>query len=314
MITTYRRKKDKIVSQKLESVKKKKNLWVDCYKPSAQEMESLSKFSGIPVWHLKEHTVSYERPTTIEHENFSLIVLGAPVIKKKGADATSLAIFIFKGDNILTLRSEELESIEKFKKELQEKNPKYLDSPTLAIQILMEKLIDIYFEHFETFQETADKIEATLFKNPRKEAVEETFKIRKSILMLHKALVANREVLLSLEKQHLSRIAKKNINDFKDIREDIMQLIDTEDTLRNVLTGVLDIYTSQVSNQMNQVIKKLTVVASYVLIPTLIASIYGMNFRYMPEIPWKWGYPFSLGLMILSILMVYLYFKKAKML
>lgn len=309
MITAYHRLKDKIVQVKVDSARLSK-AWIDCYNPTPQELAKVSALTGIAPSVFRERLQDYERPTTLEAEDYSLIIFGAPIFKKGRGEATSLAIFLCKRDLIVTIRTEELAGIEKFKHELTERNPKYLDNQVLAAQILMEKVIDAYFEHFEVFQEAADRIEALIFKNPKKEAIEETFKIRKSILFLHKALVADREVLNSIEKYHLTRISKKEASRFRDMREDIMQLIDTEDTLRNVLTGILDIYTSSVSNQMNEVIKKLTVVASYVLIPTLIASIYGMNFDFMPEIPWKWGYPFSLGLMVLSILAVYYYFRR----
>jgi magnesium transporter len=314
MITAYWRPKDKIVEGKIEALRSKKAVWADCFKPSPQELEALSKLTGVDTVEFRERLVDYERPTTIEDEKYSLIVFGAPVLRKDGAEATSFAIFICKNQNIVTIRTEELEGLEKLKQDILAKNAKYLDSHTKMVQVVMEAVINTYFEHLDLFHEAADKIESIVFENPQKKAIEETFKIRKSMLFFHKALVANREVVLSIEKQHLSRIPKKELGEFRDMREDIMQLIDTADTLRNILTGVLDIYTSTQSNQMNHVIKKLTVVASYVLIPTLIASIYGMNFRFMPEIPWKWGYPFSLGLMIVSIVGIYFYFRKAKML
>ncbi len=313
MITVYRRIKDSVVKEKLDS-EKISNSWIDCFNPTPQELAKISKITGVIPSHFRERLVDYERPTTLETENYSLIVFGAPIFKKGRGEASSIAIFLCKNNNIVTLRTDEIVGLQKFERDITERNPKYLETQSLAVKVMMETIIDTYFEHFETFQESADRIEALIFKNPKREAIEETFKMRKSILFMHKALVANREVLGFIEKQNLSRIPKKDLPKFRDMREDILQLIDTEDTLRNVLTSILEIYTSSVSNQMNEVIKKLTVVASYVLIPTLIASIYGMNFKFMPEIPWKWGYPFSLALMGFSILTVYYYFKKEKML
>jgi magnesium transporter len=96
--------------------------------------------------------------------------------------------------------------------------------------------------------------------------------------------------------------------------DDVTQLIDTEATYRDILTGTLDIYLSSVSNNLNQVMKTLTIVASFVLIPTLISGIYGMNFQFMPEIHTelgkKFGYYFALGLMAFSVIFTYLFFRK----
>jgi magnesium transporter len=302
------------VEGKLDALRSKKTTWVDCFNPTKKELEDISKLTGVPVIEFKEHLLSYERPTTLEDDSFSLIVFGAPVMHKDRTVATSFAIFLCKNNNIITIRTEEMEGILKFKNDIIEKNYKRFDSVTKTVQLMLELIIDTYFEYMDNFHEQADKIEAAVFKKPQKRSIEDLFKVRKSVLFFHKALIANREVLLAIEKQHVSRLTKKDLPEFRDLRDDVMQLIDTEDMLRTMLTGILDIYTSSLSNQLNQAMKKLTVIASYVLIPTLIASIYGMNFRFMPEIPWKWGYPVSLGMMIISIVAVYFYFKKSKML
>jgi len=86
-------------------------------------------------------------------------------------------------------------------------------------------------------------------------------------------------------------------------------------TYRDILTGTLDIYLSSISNNLNQVMKTLTIVASFVLIPTLISGIYGMNFSNaspynMPELFWKYGYFFALGLMLASMILTYVFFRK----
>jgi len=96
---------------------------------------------------------------------------------------------------------------------------------------------------------------------------------------------------------------------------DVTQLIDMEGTYRDILTGTLDIYLSSISNNLNQVMKTLTIVASFVLIPTLISGIYGMNFSKaspynMPELYWQYGYFFALGLMLFSIIFTYIFFRK----
>ena len=314
MITIYWRPKGEVIQGKIEALRSKKTVWVDCFNPTKKELENISQLVGVPASEFNEHVVDYERPTTVEDETYSLIVFGAPVLNKGVGEGTTIAIFICKNQNIITIRTEEIEGLSKFKEEILGKSPKYVDSSTKIVQMMLASIIDSYFEHLELFQESADKIESTAFENPQKKVIHDTFKIRKAMLLFHKTLVANREVLLAVEKKHLRRMNKKDLAEFRDMKDDVMQLIDTADTLRSVLTGVLDIYNSSVSNQMNHVIKKLTVVASYVLIPTLIASIYGMNFRNMPELFWEWGYPFSLALMVFSVLAVYFYFRKSKML
>ena len=105
-------------------------------------------------------------------------------------------------------------------------------------------------------------------------------------------------------------ITKPNIHLFRDLHYDVTELIEMETTYRDILSGTLEIYVSTISNNLNEVMKKLTVYGSYILVPTLIAGIYGMNFQHMPEIPWIWGYPFALGLMVFTVILMHSGFKR----
>jgi magnesium transporter len=96
----------------------------------------------------------------------------------------------------------------------------------------------------------------------------------------------------------------------RDVYEDLIHLLDTEEILRENLSSNISIHLNAVSNNLNEIMKMLTAVASFVMVPTLIAGIYGMNFKFFPEINQIWGYPFALGLMGLSVVIMYSYFRK----
>ena len=123
-------------------------------------------------------------------------------------------------------------------------------------------------------------------------------------------MAANREVIASIEKEYLTEIDKAGAKRFRTLYNDTVQLVDMSATYRDILTGTLDTYLSSVSNNLNQIMKTLTIGASFVLVPTLIASIYGMNFKFMPELHWKYGYIFSIGIMALSVFATWLFFKR----
>jgi magnesium transporter len=312
MIRSYWRPKDRIIEGDLSALKSKKIVWVDCYNPTDDELKQISELTKVTVTDLKEHLVDYERPNTFEFDTHSLIVFGAPVLDHNAFKVTSFAIFLFNNKNIVTVRTEQMAGLEKFSNKLLEKNPKYFDFHTKVVRSMIESVVDDYFAFLDVFQEEADTVEEAVFTSPHASSIQRVFKLKKQMLFFHKSLLANREVITAIEKAYVTKLSRKELYDFRDIYNDIVQLIDTEETLRDILTGVIDIYLSSVSNTTNQVIKKLTVVASYIMIPTLIASIYGMNFKYLPEVFWKWGYPFALCLMFFSIMVLYFYFKKVK--
>jgi magnesium transporter len=176
----------------------------------------------------------------------------------------------------------------------------------------LDEILNIYFEVLDDIENRIDQIEDKVVKTPKIDIVEKIFETKKTLIYFTKTMGANREVSASVEKEYLSEIDKKRARQFRTLYNDTVQLVDMSSTYRDILTGTLDTYLSSISNNLNKIMKTLTVGASFILIPTLIASIYGMNFRAMPELYWKYGYIFSFGLMILSVSATYIFFKKKK--
>ena len=100
----------------------------------------------------------------------------------------------------------------------------------------------------------------------------------------------------------------------RDVYDHTIQVIETIETFRDMISGTLDVYLSSVSNKMNAVMKVLTIIATIFMPMTFIADIYGMNFKYMPELEWHWGYPLTLGIMLLLVVIMLLWFRRKRFL
>ena len=228
-----------------------------------------------------------------------------------------MSIFISKNkNNIITISLKETDAIRKIKQLIDSKKMDVHDKGiSFFTYRLLDEVLDAYFSVLDTIEERIDLIEDHVIEKPDKISVRNIFSVKKTLIYFHKALAANREVISSIEKEYVSNIDKKNIKRFRALYNDVTQLIDTEGTYRDILTGTLDVYLSSVSNNLNKVLKTLTIGASFILIPTLISGIYGMNFSSnspwnMPELYWQYGYFFALGFMVLSVVASYLFFKK----
>jgi len=134
-----------------------------------------------------------------------------------------------------------------------------------------------------------------------------------------RSISGNRDVINSMiSNASIFRLNKLEKLDLSEIHTDQIQLAETMAIYREILSNAVEIYNSKISHEMNKIIQRLTIVGSFILVPTLIASIYGMNFKpdispyNMPELNWKYGYIFSLGLMAISIIGTYTYFKIKK--
>ena len=291
--------------------------WADCTAPSEEELKEISENTNITLDELNEALDQEERPKVSDLENYSLIIVRTPRNENGEISTLPIAIFVSKTkNNVITLTLQETRAIKRIKEllkinkvELHEKGVGFF-TYTLIDEILSE-----YFTIIDHIEETIDEIEEEVVQKPGKKTIENIFAVKKTLIFFHRALTANREVISSIEKEYITQIDKKNIKRFRNLYNDAIQLIDTETTYRDILTGTLDIYLSSISNNLNQVVKTLTVMTSFILMPTLIAGIYGMNFDTssqfnMPEILWKYGYFFAIGLMVLSVLLMYLFFRR----
>lgn len=302
----------KVKVGKIEDLRRSITTWVDCFNPTKEEIEKISKYSKIPIDVIDEN-LGDVRLRLDEAANHSLLVYSSPLPNK--LIVSSIAMFISKNRNLITFRKEKINAIETVNELLKKKKDHILRSPSELVYIIIENINKDFFLKMEEIEENIDKIENKVFQVPDKESAREIFKIKKNLIYLHKALIANREVISGIEKQYLIKFTKAESYRFRTLYHDVFQLIDEEETFRDITTGVLDLYMTSVSNNLNIVIKKLTAMASFVLIPTLVASIYGMNFQRtsalnMPELYWDYGYFFALGLMILSVIIMFIYFKK----
>jgi|TARA_B100001964_G_C14239134_1_gene604060 magnesium transporter len=317
MLRVYKFQKGGVKSGSLNDLDSASKCWAECINPTKKELKHISEKAKIPLSELIKVLDEEERPKVSDLDNYSVIIVRAPWIEHNEILTTPVSIFISKNkNNIITITLKEVSSVKKIKQLIAaNKIDIYDKSISFFTYKLLDEVLDAYFSILDTLEEKIDYIEDKVIEKPDKLTVQQIFSVKKTLIFFHRALTANREVISSIEKEYVANIDKKNIKRFRALNNDVTQLIDMEGTYRDILTGTLDIYLSSVSNNLGQVMKTLTVISAFVLIPTLISGIYGMNFNKnsplnMPELYWQYGYFFALGLMMISVIITYIYFRK----
>ncbi len=177
---------------------------------------------------------------------------------------------------------------------------------------LIDSIVDNYFLILEKISEKIETIEEELIENPIPETLQEIYRLKREMIFLRKSIWPLREVISGLMREE-SRLIRKTTNIFlRDLYDHTIQVIDTVESFRDMISGMLDIYMSSVSNKMNEVMKVLTIFAAIFIPLTFIAGVYGMNFTVMPELTWVWGYPMALFIMISVACIMLVYFKRKK--
>jgi magnesium transporter len=181
---------------------------------------------------------------------------------------------------------------------------------------LLDAVVDGYFGVIEKLGDRIETLEEELIEDPGPGTLQTIHDLKREVLYLRKSIWPLREVVSHLEKSESTLIADSTDPYLRDVYDHTIQVIDALETYRDLLSGMVDLYLSSVSNRMNEVMKVLTIIATIFIPLTFIAGIYGMNFDpdsspyNMPELAWYWGYPLTMFAMLVVALLMVLYFRR----
>lgn len=178
---------------------------------------------------------------------------------------------------------------------------------------LIDAVVDSYFHILEQIGEEVEEVEDRLVLDTQKEDIQLVHRMRRNMILLRKSVWPLREVISALQRNEHNVIRSSTQIYLRDVYDHIIQIIDTIESYRDMIVGMLDVYLSSTSNKLNEVMKVLTIISTLFIPLTFLAGVYGMNFRRFPELEMDWMYPWGFWLITLVIILVMLlYFKRKK--
>ena len=277
-------------------------------------VETIGTFYDVHPLVLEDILHTNQRPKLEVFDDYLFIVVRMLSFDEKESKIVSEQVSLVLGENYV-ISFQELEGdvldplrerIRKGKGRIRELGTDYL---TYAI---LDVVIDNYYVILEKIGEEIERFEEDLMFEPKQNLLQDIYSLKREILFLRKSVWPLREAVSALEKSESRLISKKTRPFLRDLYDHTIQVIDTIETSRDLLAGMLDLYLSSVSNKMNEVMKVLTIIATIFIPLTFIAGIYGMNFQYMPELGWHWGYFVIWGVMLIVALVMVIYFRRKK--
>ncbi|HUT73139.1 MAG TPA: magnesium/cobalt transporter CorA [Desulfatiglandales bacterium] len=177
---------------------------------------------------------------------------------------------------------------------------------------LLDTIVDNYFIILEKIGEDIENMEEELVTRPTPETLQTIHNLKRELIVLRKSIWPLREVVNSLARGESPLINEATGVYLRDVYDHTIQVIDTIETFRDMVSGMLDIYLSSISNKMNEVMKVLTIIATIFIPLTFVAGLYGMNFEFMPELKWHWGYFAALSVMAAVAVFMVFYFRRKR--
>ncbi|MEX2722109.1 MAG: magnesium/cobalt transporter CorA [Candidatus Wukongarchaeota archaeon] len=277
-------------------------------------IDKLGKYFDLHPLIIEDIVNTGQRPKMEDLENYIFFVLKMLYYDEKKDDITTEQVSLILGSNFVISFQERLgdvfdpvrERIRKSRGRIRKVGSDYL------VYALIDAIVDHYFIVLEKLGEKIEYLEEELVTDPRPETLQAIHNLKRDNIFLRKSVWPLREVISGLERGESPLIEKSTEIYLRDVYDHTIQVIDTLETYRDMVSGMLDTYLSSVSNKMNEVMKVLTVIATIFIPLTFIAGVYGMNFEYMPELGWHWGYVMVWIIVLTITALMAFYFKTKK--
>lgn len=287
-------------------------IWVDVADPTSADFEELAREFGFHPLSIEDCRNEHQRPKVEEFQGYYFIVLyEAELVLGRHLELREVNIFLGK-NYLVTVHSQPIRTLETAERlwrgwaDLAERGT------GLLAYLLIDAIVDDYMPLLDALSDRMDELEDQIFVDFQVEALEEIFRIKKELLFLRRSVTPLRDVFNTLLRREQQIFSRETYVYFQDVFDHLIRVADTIDTLRDLLGATMDAYLSVSGNRMNMVMKRLTSISAILMSVTLIAGIYGMNFDFMPELKWRYGYVGTLGSMLAVGVSLYLYFRRIK--
>jgi magnesium transporter len=276
--------------------------------------EKLGKHFDIHPLVLEDILNTEQRPKIEDFDDYLFIVLKMLYLDEKEDEIKVEQISLILGPNfVISFQEREGDVFDPLRGRIKEGKSRIrkMGSDYLAYA-LADAIVDNYFTVLEKLGEKIENVEDELIGNPTPETLQTLHDLKREMIFLRKSVWPLREVINRWEREETPLIKDTTRIYLRDVYDHTIQVIDSVETFRDMLSGMLDIYLSSISNRMNQVMKVLTIIATIFIPLTFLAGVYGMNFENMPELKWRVGYFMVLGIMVIIAVFMLFNFRKRK--
>lgn len=312
---SFLERSDVQIKECLDLIKTPQNTWINIEGiQDIQAVQKLGSHFGLHPLILEDIVNSTQRSKLDDYKDNIYIVMRMLKYNKEKEEVEDEQVSLILGENYLISFLESGSSIFlPVKKRLTNSSSRIrIGGSDYLCYSLIDCIVDHYFEILEQVDQNLENLEEEIAQSPNGKTLIKIQRIKRQITQLRKSVWPMREVI-----NHFRRIETSLIKDstklyIQDVYDHTIQAIDTIESFRDIVSGMFDIYLSNINLRMNEIMKVLTIVSTIFVPLTFVASIYGMNFEHMPELHYKWGYPIVLIVMLFAALIMLVFFRKKR--
>jgi len=286
-------------------------VWVALRDASVGELAGMQAVFGLHDLAVEDASVGSQRAKVEEYGNFLFAVVHTVEMIDRELSVGELAIFVGR-NYVLSVRNRTHEGFANVRERC-EREPQLLKlGAGFVMYALIDAVVDRYLPVIEDLEDEFDVIERRIFSGtPSRANVEQLYAFKQKLTTLHHAVGPLQEAIGRLQSGRTPAICRGMEDYFRDVHDHLLRINQMVDGLRDMVTAAITVNLSLASMHENETTKRLAAYAALVAVPTMIAGVYGMNFRHMPELEWTWSYPVVIGLMVAIDVYLFLRFRRS---
>ncbi|MGA8258190.1 MAG: magnesium/cobalt transporter CorA [Nocardioides sp.] len=273
-------------------------VWVGLYQPSEMELTEVAEAFGLHPLAVEDAFKAHQRPKLELYAGSLFLVLKTLWYVDADDQVETGEINLFVGDDfVVTVRHGHGSQLQAARQFLEESESVLTHGPSSVIYAVCDTVVDAYVTVVDDLQEDVDEVESSVFSAQRTRDSARIYTLKREIAEVRRAVLPLREPMRRFASGEVPGVDAETAPFFRDVVDHLTQAAEVVDTLDGLLSTAFDAHVAAISVQQNDDMRKISAGAALVVVPTLIAGIYGMNFDHMPELHWSFGYPFALILM-----------------
>ncbi len=290
-------------------------VWVDFSDIDDNDIDLLTSIFNLHPLTIEDFIMPNARPK-VEHFKDYLFLIMFSLESNNGQEKGKIRVaeldFCLGKNFLITFHDHSIGSLQICKERIKKQSPIIMHGSDMLLYSILDSCVDSYFPIITEFDNSVDRMSDELFREPSQKTLKQIYDLKNDVMYLRRSIGPQADVISLIVRGELAFINHPNIIYFRNIYDNLVRLNDLVGTSRDIITGAMEAYVSVVSNRLNEIMKTLTLITTIMMPLTLIASIYGMNFKHMPELESKYGYYTVIFVMFIITITMLIFFRRKK--
>jgi magnesium transporter len=287
-------------------------VWVGLHEPNEAELATVEEEFGLHPLAVEDAFTAHQRPKLERYEHTLFLTVKSLWYVDADDAVETGEINMFVGpDFVITVRHGSGSELHSARRDLEAKSTVLTHGPSAVVYAVCDRVVDGYLSVMSSLEEDVDEVETSVFSAQRTNDSARIYTLKREIAEARRAVLPLREPMRRFATGAVPGIDEASAPFFRDVLDHLNRVAETVDGLDQLLSSAFDAHLAQISVQQNEDMRRISAGAAIVVVPTLIAGVYGMNFQHMPELAWTYGYAYAIAVMLGASIVLWVWFKRS---